>query len=500
MKLQDPGSKFQGRSKLQASGLQCRRWPAWILALGIFLELGTWSLALRGEAAPLRAGAAQVAITPGAGTPMAGYYHARGADGVLDDLYSKALVLDDGTNRVALVTLDLISTTFSLTAQAREEITRRTGIPGGHVMISATHAHTGPELADRGARGALLSDAAPGTNAATAGYSDSLPGRIAESVRLAVAGLTNVVVSAAAGRCDGLAFNRRFYLKDGTVGWNPGKLNPEIMLPAGVTDPEVGLVLIEPPREPWRLVPAVAAYVNFAMHPDTVGGARLSADYPGVLARRLAEYYGTNLVTLFANGACGNLNHLDVDWVREQKGPAEAARLGTILAASVLLADKNLRAVKPAPLRAKSVRVELLLAPVTDAEVEQARLAVRTGNDRTRDSFMRLVKAVQVLDVAAREGRPLEAEVQVIVLGDELAWVSLPGEVFVELGLAIKKRSPFRQTLIAELANGSIGYIPDRRAYAEGNYEPVSARCAPGSGEQLVEAAVKLLEELHGAP
>ena len=74
--------------------------------------------------------------------------------------------------------------------------------------------------------------------------------------------------------------------------------------------------------------------------------------------------------------------------------------------------------------------------------------------------------------------------------------VSLPGEIFVELGLAIKKASPFKHTFIAELANGSIGYIPNRSAYAEGNYEVVSARCAEGSGEMLVDAAVKLLKEL----
>ncbi len=445
----------------------------------------------------MRAGAAQVVITPPAGAPMAGYYHARGAEGVLDDLYSKALVLDDGTNRVALVTLDLISTTFSLTAQAREEIEQRTGIPGSNVMISATHAHTGPELSDRGVRGGLLSTQTLGTNAVTSGYSESLPARIAESVRLAARRLTNVVITTATGRCDHLAYNRRFYLKDGTVGWNPGKLNPDITMPAGVTDPEVGLVLIEPPREASQLVPAVAAYVNFALHPDTIGGTGVSADYPGALARRMAEYHGTNCVTLFANGTCGNLNHLDVNWHRAQQTRAEADRLGTILAASVFLAEKELRPVTPAPLRVRSERVELPLAPVTAEEIEQARLDVRTGSDRTRTDFMKLVKAVQVLDVAAREGRPLEVEVQVITLGDEVAWVSLPGEVFVELGLAIKKRSPFRQTLIAELANGSIGYIPDRRSYAEGNYEPVSARCAAGSGERLVETAVRLLEALH---
>jgi hypothetical protein len=109
---------------------------------------------------------------------------------------------------------------------------------------------------------------------------------------------------------------------------------------------------------------------------------------------------------------------------------------------------------------------------------------------------MEKVKAYQVLDVAGRDGKPLEVEVQVIALGDEVAWVSLPGEIFVELGLAVKKASPFRYTLIAELANGSVGYVPDRPAYAQGNYEVVSARCAEGSGELLAETAVRLLKEL----
>ena len=83
----------------------------------------------------------------------------------------------------------------------------------------------------------------------------------------------------------------------------------------------------------------------------------------------------------------------------------------------------------------------------------------------------------------------------VICLGDDLAIVCLPGEVFVELGLAIKKASPYRHTLIAELANGSIGYVPDKPAYPQGNYEVVSARCAEGSGEMLVEAALRLLRK-----
>ena len=95
---------------------------------------------------------------------------------------------------------------------------------------------------------------------------------------------------------------------------------------------------------------------------------------------------------------------------------------------------------------------------------------------------------------------PLEVEVQVIAFSDDVAIVSLPGEIFVELGLAIKKASPFKHTFIAELANGSIGYVPNREAYPQGNYEVVSARGEAGSGEMLVETALKLLEEVHAAP
>lgn len=450
---------------------------------------------LAAHAQTFRAGAAQVVITPPVGAPMAGYYHARGAEGTLDELYSKALVLDDGKTKVAFVTLDLISTTFALTREARAAVEQATGIPGANVMISATHAHTGPELSDRGARSSLATATALGGNETTAAYSSSLPAKIAESVRLAAASLTNAQISAAVGHCEDLAFNRRFFMKDGSVAWNPGKLNPDINIPAGPIDPEVGVVLVAPPHRPNQFVPAQALYINFALHPDTVSGNRFSADFPGALARRMSDYHGTNAVTLFANGTCGNINHIDVSWARPQSTRAEADRIGTVLAAAVFRAEKSLREISGA-LRVKSETVQLPLAPITPEEVESARTTVKTGNDRGRDNFIKLVKAYQVLDVSAREGKPLEVEVQAVALGSELAWVSLPGEVFVELGVAIKKRSPFRQTMLAELANGSIGYIPDRRAYAEGAYEPISARCAPGSGEKLVEAAVRLLQSL----
>jgi hypothetical protein len=93
-----------------------------------------------------------------------------------------------------------------------------------------------------------------------------------------------------------------------------------------------------------------------------------------------------------------------------------------------------------------------------------------------------------------------EGEVMVIAVGDELAFVGLPGEMFVELGLAIKQNSPFQHTFINTLANGSIGYVANRKAYREGSYgaAPASTRSHPGTGEALVDAAVRQLIALRG--
>lgn len=442
-------------------------------------------------AADTRVGVAAVDITPPMGIPMAGYYHERGADGVLDPLFSKAMVIESGGERVVLVTLDIIGVTRTITDQARAEIEKATGIKGGSVMVSATHAHTGPELTNRSKRSSVMG----GQSQLAVDYTEGLPQRIVESVRLANERLQPARLSVARGRCEGLAFNRRYFMRDGTTGWNPGKLNPNIVLPAGPNDPEVGILQIEPP-EARGVAPAVATYVNFAMHPDTTGGSKLSADWPGALGRVLASYHGSNHFTLVANGTCGNINHLDFFSKLPQGGPGEQNRIATILGAVVFQAHKDLKPVAPGPLRVRSEIVELGLPEITPAQIEEAKKAVAETKDDRGANFMKLVRAYRALDVAAREGQPHRVEVQVITLGADLAWVALPGEVFVELGLAIKKRSPFVQTFVVELANENLGYIPDRRSYAEGNYEPESARCAPGSGEKLVEVAARLLEEL----
>lgn len=429
------------------------------------VALMAWGVLWAGD---FRAGAARVKITPPDGTPMAGYFHERGSTGVHDDLWARALALESGGERAALVSCDVIHMPDGVAAEARRLIEKETGLAAGRVMISATHAHTGPEM-----KGA---------------YAAWAPARIAESVKLALAELKPARLSAAEGEEPTLVFNRRFHMTDGTVGWNPGKLNPKIVRPAGPADGRVAVVSVA--GEDGGVL---ATYVNYGLHLDTVGGTQISADYPYTLGRLVSGAMGG--MTTFTLGCAGNVNHIDVKSARRQSGHGEAQRIGTVLAGEVIRTHGRLEPAGDGALRVRREVARLPLAAHRPEDVEWARgVAAKYGRPNAAP-FLELVKAMRVLAVQERGGRPLDAEVQVIALGRDVAWVGLPGEIFAELGMEIRKRSPFRHTVVLSLANGHVGYVPDGKAWSQGNYEVVTARCAEGSGERLVETAVRLLQE-----
>jgi 3-keto-disaccharide hydrolase len=437
----------------------------------------------------LRVGAAQVSISPPPGTPMAGYYATRLSTGVHDDLHAKAIVIASGLHRVALVACDLVGIPPGVVEEAREIIQKADGIPPAQVMISATHSHTGPLIPDGGAR----ANAYGGDLEIARRYRAELPRKIAESVRLADAKLMSAHVSFGRGREESISFNRRYFMKDGTVGWNPGKLNPNIVRPAGPIDPELPVVLFESEKgEP------IATYVNFAMHQDTVGGLEVSSDYAYTLSTILGRVKGAGMITLFTIGAAGNINHLDVKTSDPQKGHGEAARIGTILAGEVLKTYARLTPLTGASLDATSSVISLEPARLEAGDLGRAQSFARQLDSGATVKFLDTVFTFKALDTAARAGKPLPAETQLIALGDQIAWVGLPGELFTELGAAIKRASPFPLTIVAELAHGPVTYFPNDAAFDQGNYEVVTSRAARGSGERLVAAAKGLLNEAYG--
>jgi hypothetical protein len=445
------------------------------------------------QAAPLEAAAAAVEITPPAGYRMAGYFNERLSTGTHDPLYAKAIVFRQGDKQAALVFCDLVGIPRVIAGRARERASAATGIPAANIAIAATHSHTGPlyfggmhtylhgkAIAERGR------DPLEEYN-----YPRFLVERIVESVAGAFKALAPVQLAAGTATESRLAFNRRFHMKDGTVRFNPGALNPEIVRPAGPVDSEVGIVLIEP--APPVDFPPIAGLTVFAMHLDTTGGTEYSADYPYYLETALKQAFGPRFVSLFGAGTCGDINHIDV--TRRDRPKPEA--LGKALAETVLGARARLAKVSNPTLDVLSTQVTCDVQQPTPREIADAHAKADQLNS-SKLSFLEKVQAAKALDLQARYPEPRALmEVQAIRLGPELVIVTLPGEVFVELGLAIKTRSPFQTTLVVELANDVPNYIPTLKAFGEGSYEVVNSRLAAGSGEQLVAAALRLLRELN---
>jgi hypothetical protein len=461
---------------------------------------------------PLRVGVAEIDITPPSGFPIAGYFHERRATGTLDPLKARALVLRGGKEQVALVVCDLCNVAIDLSAEVRRRASAKTGIPTAHIIVAATHSHTSPDYSQdlyqyQDGGGKTPRDRKPP-------YAARLIAGIVEAIETAHRRAEPAQAAAGSARQQtAISFNRRFVMKDGSVRTWMSLSNPDVIRPAGPIDPEVGLLLFRA-ADGGRPLGLLS---NFALHLDTVGGTQWSADYPYYIEQAARKKLGKDLVSIFAVGCCGDINHVDP----ARKGRNKTDFIGRSLAATIEGGLSKLDSVKQTTLRVRRATVPLPLREVTLEQVGRARPLLLEARAGKKVELLELVNAHRVIALDhLRHKRPhaktadlirgqtrtwagvggrLPVEVQVIALGSDVAVVCLPGEIFVDLGLAIKRASPFNTTLIVELSNSrETGYVPTRAAYAGGGYEVINSSLAPGSGEMLVEAALGLLRDVAG--
>lgn len=439
------------------------------------------------QAESLRIGRAAVKITPPVGTPMGSSYGINVSEGVRDDLFAKAVVVEQNGTRAALVACDLISIREAIITETRKLIRSQTSLSPDQVIIAATHCHAGPQM-----HPLFLKQVGGKAEQMGLDYVQKLPSLIVEALKQAEADLQPAQLSAAVTCEESLVFNRRFLMKDGTVDMNPGRMNPDARRPVGEEDCAVSVIYFESPDfEP------LATLVNYPLHVAISGGDHFSSDYPGVLSRALARVKGDQMVTIFTNGTSGNINHIDVSRKRQLRGAAESARIGTILAGAVLKAYSKLQPIESVPLGAGTRKVDLPVETVSQAEVQKAFEVMSRYGKENAPPFHDVVRAWRTIDLSKLDGKPLQTEVQAITFGTDLALVGFPGDAFVEMGLGIKMHSPFPVTVVSEQSgSGSISYVPNIRAFPEGGYEVISARFKPGGGEQLIDAAVRLLVDL----
>jgi hypothetical protein len=419
----------------------------------------------------LKIGLGEATITPFFDTPLAGYYYPRMPVGVHDNLHAKALVLDNGSTQVVLVACDLVRVPREAVEAARSKIQAKFGIPPDHVLISAAHSHTGPVM--------------------TPEYTQMLGRWIADSVETAMHSKVDASLYRASAMEPTLPHNRRYLMKDGTVETNPGFLNPNVVKPVGPIDPRVAVLFATgPDGRP------LMTWVNYALHQDTVGGDWISADFAYFLGRTLAKFEGPDMLTIFTIGAAGDINHWDLSKPGPQRGFPVADRIGTILGADVVKAYENLEPVSPRPIRAASQMLDLPLQKVTPQQVAEAKQIMASPPPPHVDFTLRRVNARKVVTISEHPSGVLPVEIQVVSVGP-VAFVGIPGELFVQLGLEIQKESPFPDTVIVELANQDLGYIPTRLAFKQGGYEPTSCVLEPGGGEKITETAIAMLKRLR---
>ncbi|MHC4242299.1 MAG: neutral/alkaline non-lysosomal ceramidase N-terminal domain-containing protein, partial [Planctomycetota bacterium] len=412
--------------------------------------------------AGLKAGLAVIDITPPVNYRMSGYFRERLSTGTSNPLRAKAIVLRQGEASGALVFCDIIGLSLDVSSRVRRRAAKKTGIPAENILITATHSHTGPLYF--GALRKHLHNLAVAKHGSDpyekVDYSSELVKKLVRVISQANAKAKPVRLKAGATEQAGLSFNRRFHMKNGTVRFNPGVMNPDIVRVAGPIDPDIGIVFFNKAgsRNPD------AALVNFTLHLDTVGGSKYAADYPFYIEQSLRQAYGDDFVSLFGTGTCGDINHIDVT----KRERLKTDFIGKTLAQTVKAKASSLENVAEPSLAVRSETVHVPLqnfGPDKVAWAHQSIKKVGTGEL----SFLEQVEAYKILAREMRPGDTIGLEVQVFRLSSDVAVVGLPGEVFVDLGLAIKKASPFATTLVIELCQDAPGYIPTKKAFAEGS-------------------------------
>jgi hypothetical protein len=435
----------------------------------------------------LNVGVAKVDITPPVGYPV----HKVTSEGVLDPLEARAIVWSDGDRQAALVMADLFYIPLSLSEVVRKRASEKTGIPVSNICLAATHTHADPTCYTEVEEYAQWLDSGKPLSGDKYSYAEQLVERLVNSIAEAQANRKQATIKSGVVNTEGVAFNRRHLMKDGTVKMNGGFLNPDIIGAVGPVDPELGIILFtaEGDEKPF------SSFSTFAMQLATIGGTtKFSSGYPHFLEKGLQRHFGDGYLSVFGEGPCADINHWDISKPGPQIGYELATRpIGEKLAAGFLEKYSGLKENKAA-LAVSSKVVEVPIQTYSAMDLNWAKSF--KGKPASALVTARVKKILALDELRQKYGETMPLEVQVFKLGDETAIVALPGQIFVELGLELKQSSPFETTLVVTLANNHEECIPLRKAFAEGSYEIVYSLVDSGGGEMLVETALSLLNEI----
>lgn len=432
-----------------------------------------------GSRQQISAGTASIRITPPIGHCLSGSFSESRATDVLDELFMNAVALLVGGQPILFLSADIVFIPNEVYQQIVRQIEQRTGIAKEHVILSATHTHRGTMLED--SIGVWKHD--PQYNA------DFIEAAVAAAVQ-ALNPVQEVRIGVGKRDNSNHVFNRRYKKPDGSIvmSW---AYDPELhadCITEGPVDPEVTVLKIEDMQGK-----PIALIVNYATHNNAHAGPMFSAGISGAMTETLKKVYGEHLVVLFVQGASGDISCID-HRLADRSLPTKYIEIGRDLADTVQQID----AVMTYPqIDGLQVGTRKLLIP------DRPYCEYDTWEDDTFGTIERGQVYFDVYrNVKLMEGDPRrdnQLNITVIRLGDQIAIATNPGEIFVEIGMAIRANSPYSYTFIFELTNGYEGYIPTRQAFIEGGYEVRklngNSHLAQDADKRLIRATVEMLNE-----
>jgi neutral ceramidase len=453
----------------------------------------------------LEAGAARIMLSPPAGLAMIGYGNRSGrAASLHDDLAAQALVIGDGARKAAVCGVDLLAVGMRIAHEVRAVVAAQSDIDADAIVICATHTHSGPIF---NIHATPRADATVGDDRDLA-WERALPGRIAAAILEANRRMEPAAIKTAAAHFT-LGTNRRLRRPDGAIQLAANY--------AGTADAEANAMGLY-----RRDGSAIAFMLNYPCHGVVLCEDNLlySRDWPGFALDEI-ERLGTPAaggsaappIGIFLQGATGNIDPRSRGSfaVAQEHGAALGRAAFAALAAAPAMADAAVRTRRvPLKLPLKQIGADVEVARECAAQTE-ASLRNHRGGDgyqlkRLRDHHEQSMQALRALEEMAESNRRdkrvdpergvLETALSVIAIGD-IAIVGLPGEAFVEYGLALKANPYFARTFVVCYSNDLIGYIPTREAYPQGGYEVATARVAPGAGDAMVAAALATLRDMR---
>ncbi len=444
----------------------------------------------------LKVGYARVNITPPMGVNIAGYFKVRIADGVLDELEACAVAVGSGDTTALLMTVDHCGVTKDFLNEWRENIEKATGVPKEAIFIHSTHTHTGPILMKTIA------------NPLNRQYESFIATRVVDVATFAISDMKDAKMGIGTGEAKNVAFIRRYRMKDGTVKTNPGVNNPDIVAPIGITDESVHVVRFD--RDGAESV----VLVNFANHPDVVGGNKISADWPG-MTRRCVEKAIDNTKCICFNGAQGDVNHVNVhpkagdfndmfnDFDGCSRGYGHARHIARVVAGAVMSVYDKVEYLETDSVKYMQKIVEI---PSNKPSPEELPLAHKYNDlhKAGRDDLIPY-EAMMLTTVVANAARVVRLEnapdtfpmlFSAISIGD-VALFGVPGEPFNGVGRGLKTAEGWKMVIPCCLTNSSEGYFPMIDSYDEGGYEARSSSFKAGVAERIIDEGKEILATMR---